>query len=146
MCEVRLCPVLLEMLRIRALALEDHEKRITLSFDGMTLKQLHMCKKHHDELCGFVDCGKYGQNATVAVRHLVDGAWLDTEMEANYWIFHCKAQFISYSSKSDNFWYNHSFKECWFHGRLYCYGSGIITMKMSRHHGCFNRKTMSGAQ
>lgn len=71
MCGVGLCPVLLEMLRTQALALKDHEKRITLSFDGMTLKQSIMYKKHSDELCGFVDCGKYSQTAAVADKSIL---------------------------------------------------------------------------
>ena len=66
MRSVGICPVLMDMLKIRALTLQDHEKRITLALDGMTLTQALEYNKNSDEVSGFVNCGKYGLSPTVA--------------------------------------------------------------------------------
>ena len=66
MRSVGICPVLMDMLKICALTLQDHEKCITLALDGMTLTQAFEYNKNSDEVSGFVNCGKYGQSPTVA--------------------------------------------------------------------------------
>lgn len=61
-----LCPKLLEMIRLRALTLKDHEKFVTLSFDGMTLKKGIVYKQSSDTVTGFVDCSNYHHGTQVA--------------------------------------------------------------------------------
>ena len=61
------CPKLKDMLRIRATCLENHEKQVTLSLDGMTIQEGIVYHKHDDSLHGFVNYGGYApESHTVA--------------------------------------------------------------------------------
>ena len=64
-----MCPKLLEMVRIRCAALQAHEKRVSLTFDGMTLIEMLNYHKDRDELFGFVSYG----NLVVLAPQLIKG-------------------------------------------------------------------------
>jgi hypothetical protein len=66
-----LCPVVKDMMRIRALSLQTHEKLVTLSLDGMTITPGLQYKPHSDTLLGYVDYGYYGQEQKVADQGIV---------------------------------------------------------------------------
>lgn len=68
---VGLCPKLLDMLQIRVGMLKDHEKHVTLSLDGMSIKPALEYKKEVDLVIGHVDHGKHGQSSKVADQCII---------------------------------------------------------------------------
>eukprot|EP00745_Piridium_sociabile_P013933 TRINITY_DN20534_c0_g2_i1.p1 TRINITY_DN20534_c0_g2~~TRINITY_DN20534_c0_g2_i1.p1 ORF type:complete len:764 (-),score=172.59 TRINITY_DN20534_c0_g2_i1:134-2425(-) len=69
--QVGFCSNLLEMVRLRTLALEEHEKHVTLSLDGMALTKSITYDKHKDKLVGFVNCGEYRKTTDIADQGVV---------------------------------------------------------------------------
>lgn len=69
--QVGLCPALLEMVRLRTHALQEHEKRVTLSLDGMTVTKALSYNHNKDELVGFVNCGEYHRSDDIADQAIV---------------------------------------------------------------------------
>ena len=86
---VSLCQSLLEMMRLRTLALEEHEKRVTLSLDGMTVTKALTYSHHHDELVGFVNCGQHHQSdeiADQAILVMIRGLTLKWKQVLGYFV------------------------------------------------------------
>ena len=54
-----LCPTLLNMVRIKSDTLDEQDRYVTLSLDGMSLKPALLYEQHSDSLVGFEDCGQY---------------------------------------------------------------------------------------
>eukprot|EP00745_Piridium_sociabile_P001644 TRINITY_DN11012_c0_g1_i1.p1 TRINITY_DN11012_c0_g1~~TRINITY_DN11012_c0_g1_i1.p1 ORF type:complete len:747 (+),score=148.19 TRINITY_DN11012_c0_g1_i1:561-2801(+) len=69
--QVGLCPALLEMVRLRTLALQEYEKRVTLSLDGMAVTKALSYNHNKDELVGFVNCGEYHRSDDIADQAIV---------------------------------------------------------------------------
>lgn len=68
---VGLCPKLLNMLTIRATALSDMEKHVTLALDGMKLRPGLTYDKHKDQLLGYEDFGCFGNSFSIADEAVV---------------------------------------------------------------------------
>jgi hypothetical protein len=68
---VGFCPQLREMLRLRTLALAGHERRVTLSLDGMAVTKSLTYKHNKDQLVGMVDCGVYHRSQEIADQGVV---------------------------------------------------------------------------
>ncbi|KAL8568510.1 hypothetical protein ACOMHN_055164 [Nucella lapillus] len=86
---VGLCQSLFEMMRLRTLALEEHEKRVTLSLDGMTVTKALTYSHHRDELVGFVNCGEYHQSdeiADQAILVMIRGLTLKWKQVLGYFV------------------------------------------------------------
>ncbi|KAL8568169.1 hypothetical protein ACOMHN_027692 [Nucella lapillus] len=86
---VGLCQSLFEMMRSRTLALEEHEKRVTLSLDGMTVTKALTYSHHRDELVGFVNCGEHHQSdeiADQAILVMIRGLTLKWKQVLGYFV------------------------------------------------------------
>ncbi|KAL8611174.1 hypothetical protein ACOMHN_064464 [Nucella lapillus] len=86
---VGLCQSLFEMMRLRTLALEEHEKRVTLSLDGMTVTKALTYSHHRDELVGFVNCGEHHQSdeiADQAILVMIRGLTLKWKQVLGYFV------------------------------------------------------------
>ncbi|KAL8564749.1 hypothetical protein ACOMHN_003595 [Nucella lapillus] len=86
---VGLCQSLFEMMRLRTLALEEHEKRVTLSLDGRTLTKALTYNHHRDELVGFVNCGEHHQSdeiADQAILVMIRGLTLKWKQVLEYFV------------------------------------------------------------
>jgi hypothetical protein len=66
-----ICPAIQDMMRIRALSLQEHEKCVTLALDGMTLTPGLQYKPHSDTCLGHVDHGPYGHEEKLANQGVV---------------------------------------------------------------------------
>ncbi|KAL8613198.1 hypothetical protein ACOMHN_043007 [Nucella lapillus] len=86
---VGLCQSLFEMMHLRTLALEEHEKRVTLSLDGMTVTKALTYSHHRDELVGFVNCGEHHQSdeiANQAILVMIRGLTLKWKQVLGYFV------------------------------------------------------------
>ena len=59
------------MVRIRCAALQAHEKRVSLSFEGITLTEMLGYHEDCDELSGFVSYGKLGSACSTADQRVI---------------------------------------------------------------------------
>ncbi|KAL8560470.1 hypothetical protein ACOMHN_050848 [Nucella lapillus] len=90
---VGLCQSLFEMMRLRTLVLEEHEKRVTLSLDGMTVTKALTYSHHRDELVGFVNCGEHHQSdeiADQAILVMIRGLtlkWKQFQLPKPYYVY-----------------------------------------------------------
>ncbi|KAL8611753.1 hypothetical protein ACOMHN_065378 [Nucella lapillus] len=70
-------------------ALEEHEKRVTLSSDGMTVTKALTYSHHRDELVGFVNCGEHHQSdeiADQAILVMIRGLTLKWKQVLGYFV------------------------------------------------------------